>query len=55
MTGNQEHGPLAWMAKNRIASNVLMLILVVGGVVTLGTGIKQEVFPEVELEQIVAP
>ncbi|MDH3654992.1 MAG: efflux RND transporter permease subunit [Myxococcales bacterium] len=53
MTGNEENGPLAWMAKNRIASNVLMLILVVGGVVTLGTGIKQEVFPEVELEQIV--
>ncbi len=53
MTGNQEHGPLAWMAKNRIASNVLILILVIGGVVGLGTGIKQEVFPEVELEQIV--
>jgi multidrug efflux pump subunit AcrB len=41
------------MAKNRIASNVLMLIFVVGGVVALGTSIKQEVFPEVELEQIV--
>lgn len=26
MTASEEHGPLAWMAKNRIASNVLMLI-----------------------------
>ncbi len=53
MSASEEHGPLAWMAKNRIASNVLMLILVVGGVVALGTSIKQEVFPEVELEQVV--
>jgi multidrug efflux pump subunit AcrB len=46
----KEHGPLAWMAKNPVASNVLMLILVVGGLVTLASGIKQEVFPEVELD-----
>lgn len=50
---NEKRGPLAWMAENRIASNVLMLIFVVGGVVALGTTIKQEVFPEVALEQIV--
>jgi multidrug efflux pump subunit AcrB len=46
----KEHGPLAWMAKNPVASNVLMLILVVGGLVTLASGVKQEVFPEVELD-----
>ncbi len=46
----KEHGPLAWMAKNPVASNVLMLILIVGGLVTLASGIKQEVFPEVELD-----
>jgi multidrug efflux pump subunit AcrB len=46
----KEHGPLAWMAKNPVASNVLMMILMVGGLVTLASGIKQEVFPEVELD-----
>ena len=46
----KEHGPLAWMAKNPVAANVLMLILIVGGLVTLASGIKQEVFPEVELD-----
>lgn len=46
----EERGPLAWMAKNRVAANVLMLILIVGGLVTLASGIKQEVFPEVELD-----
>jgi multidrug efflux pump subunit AcrB len=47
---DKEHGPIAWMAKNPVASNVLMLILIVGGLVTLASGIKQEVFPEVELD-----
>ena len=47
---DKEHGPIAWMAKNRVAANVLMLILIVGGLVTLASGIKQEVFPEVEMD-----
>jgi len=46
----KERGPIAWMAKNSVASNVLMLVLIVGGIVTLASGIKQEVFPEVELD-----
>ncbi|HSN81106.1 MAG TPA: efflux RND transporter permease subunit [Polyangiales bacterium] len=48
----EARGPLAWMAKNRVAANVLMLILIVGGLVTLASGIKQEVFPEVELDVV---
>ena len=47
-----ERGPIPWMAKNRVAANVLMLILIVGGLVTLASGIKQEVFPEVELDVV---
>jgi multidrug efflux pump subunit AcrB len=47
---DKEHGPIAWMAKNRVAANVLMLILIVGGLVTLASNIKQEVFPEVEMD-----
>ncbi|MEM9728322.1 MAG: efflux RND transporter permease subunit [Myxococcota bacterium] len=46
-------GPLAWMAKNGVASNVLMWVLVAGGLVALGFGVRQEVFPEVEYDRIV--
>ncbi|MGB5284395.1 MAG: efflux RND transporter permease subunit, partial [Polyangiales bacterium] len=47
---DKERGVIAWAAKNTVAANVLMLILIVGGIVTLMSGIKQEVFPEVELD-----
>jgi multidrug efflux pump subunit AcrB len=47
-------GPLAWMAKNSVAANVLMAVLILGGVGMLLTGnIRQEVFPEVDLDLIV--
>ena len=46
----KERGPIAWMAKNAVAANVLMLVLIVGGLVTLASGIRQEVFPEVEMD-----
>ena len=49
---DRERGPIAWMAKNPVASNVLMLILILGGLVTLAAGIKQEVFPEVDLDVV---
>lgn len=49
---DQERGPVAWMAKNPVASNVLMLVLIVGGLVTLMSGIKQEVFPEVDMDVV---
>ncbi len=42
-------GPLAWMTKNAVASNLLMLVLIIGGLFTLPS-IKQEVFPEFELD-----
>ena len=43
-------GPLSWMARNSVASNMLMLVLLLGGaVMLLGGRIRQEVFPEVEL------
>ncbi|MGB5696286.1 MAG: efflux RND transporter permease subunit [Polyangiales bacterium] len=47
-----DSGPIPWMAKNGVAANVLMLVLIVGGLVTLASGIKQEVFPEVELDLV---
>ncbi|TVR04719.1 MAG: efflux RND transporter permease subunit [Deltaproteobacteria bacterium] len=44
-------GPLAWMAENAVAANLLMLFLVVGGVLLAGQ-VKQEVFPEFDLDLI---
>ncbi|MCK4911409.1 MAG: efflux RND transporter permease subunit, partial [Thermodesulfovibrionales bacterium] len=40
-----------WMAGNHVAANLLMLIFVVGGLV-MSFSIKQEVFPEIELDSI---
>ncbi len=44
-------GPLAWMARNSVAANMLMVALILGGLVFL-TRIKQEVFPEFALDVI---
>ncbi|MGA1191708.1 MAG: efflux RND transporter permease subunit [Bdellovibrionota bacterium] len=38
-------GPISWMARNRVAANLLMIIFLVGGLLMSGQ-IKQEVFPE---------
>lgn len=44
-------GAVAWMARNRVAANLLMFVMIVGGLLgVLST--KQEVFPEFELDMI---
>ncbi|HDN94570.1 MAG TPA: efflux RND transporter permease subunit, partial [Nitrospirae bacterium] len=40
---------IKWMANNHVAANLLMLIFIIGGLV-MTYSIKQEVFPEIELE-----
>lgn len=42
-------GPIAWMASNAVAANLLMLILLIGGVYMALT-MQKEVFPEFELD-----
>ena len=42
---------IRWMAKNHVAANILMFVLIVGGLIK-GYSIKQEVFPEVDLDRI---
>ena len=44
-------GAIGWMAKNSVAANLLMLALVVGGL-AIGNGIKQEVFPEFDMDYV---
>lgn len=49
MDTDTKNGILAWMAKNHVAANILMLTLIVGGLIVM-SNIKQEVFPEYELD-----
>ena len=45
------HGPIAWMVHNRVPSNLLMLVFIIGGLL-MSTRIKQEVFPEFSTDSI---
>ncbi|WP_272701328.1 efflux RND transporter permease subunit [Desulfovibrio sp. Fe33] len=44
-------GPIAWMASNSVAANLLMVVFLVGGLI-LALQIKQEVFPEFSLDTV---
>lgn len=44
-------GPISWMAGNSVAANLLMLLLLVGGIF-VGSQLKQEVFPEFDLDLV---
>ncbi|MFG0315336.1 MAG: efflux RND transporter permease subunit, partial [Phycisphaerales bacterium] len=48
-SGSAMRGPIAWMAQNSIAANLLMVILLVGGVWS-ALSIQKEVFPEFQLD-----
>jgi len=48
-TPNKVHGPIAWMANNPVAANLIMLMLLIGGIISI-FNIKQEVFPEFDLD-----
>ncbi len=47
----QKRGPIAWMAKNSVAANILMIILLGGGFLA-ATKIKQEFLPNAELDLV---
>ena len=44
-------GSIAWMAGNSVTANLLMAVLLIGGLY-MGFNIKQEVFPEFSLDRI---
>ncbi len=44
-------GSIAWMASNRVTPNIIMLILLIGGLY-FAAKIKQEVFPEFSLDMV---
>ena len=47
--GNFPKGPISWMTRNTVAANLLMFILVVGGLL-IASRVKKEIFPEFELD-----
>ncbi len=53
MSASKTHrrGPIAWMAGHSVTANLLMLVLLVGGLM-LATRIKQEVFPDFDLDLV---
>ena len=48
-TFEEARGPIAWMARNAIAANLFMIILIVGGIWT-AFHIQKEVYPQYELD-----
>ena len=49
--GPKPRGPIAYMAGNGVAANLLMLFIAVAGIASLG-GLVQEVFPEFSLDRL---
>ncbi len=50
-TPESSGGAIAWMIKNRVTPNLLMLILIIGGLL-FSLQIKREVFPALELDRV---
>jgi len=50
-TGNIKRGPIAWMAGRSVTANLLMLVLLIGGLV-MGQHIRKDVFPDFELDRV---
>lgn len=44
-------GPIAWMARHSVAPNILMAVFILGGLF-MSTQIKQEVFPNFDLDTV---
>ena len=49
-TYDEKPGPIAWMARNSVAANLLMWFCLAGGVIAF-MNITQEVFPDIEQDQ----
>ena len=44
-------GMIAWFARNSVIANLLLIAIAVGGAITVG-GVRMEVFPEINLDQM---
>ncbi len=48
-TGETKRGAIAWMTKNHVTANLIMILFIVGGLIMAGR-IKQEIFPDLNLD-----
>lgn len=46
-----KRGPISWMAGRSVTANLLMLVLLIGGLV-MGQNISKDVFPDFELDRV---
>ena len=51
MNDHEKKGPIAWMTKNSVVANILMIILLAGGIFS-ATQVKQEFLPDAELDEV---
>jgi len=51
MSDARRNGPIAWMAEHRIAANLLVILLIGGGVWT-AIHVQKEVFPQFQLDAV---
>ncbi len=51
-TDHIKHGPISWMARNSVAANILMIVLIGAGFLA-ATRVKQEFLPAFELDEII--
>lgn len=51
LSSSIQHGAVSWMARNRVPANILMVFFLLGGILML-FNIKQEVFPEFEMDMV---
>ena len=47
----ETRGYIAWMARNPVTANLVMLMLLIGGVITAGR-IKKQVFPDFDMDRV---
>ncbi|MBC8206230.1 MAG: efflux RND transporter permease subunit [Kiritimatiellales bacterium] len=49
LSGRERRGPIAWMTRNSVAANIVMLVLILGGLIQ-AFNVKQEFLPSAELD-----
>ena len=49
--GESGGGPIRWMAHNSVAANLLMGLLVIGGL-RMAKEVRQEVFPDLDIDMV---
>ena len=44
-------GIISWFAHNGVAANLVMIVIIIGGLMTI-SGIKKEIFPEYAVDVV---